>query len=39
MFLKRFTDIAGSVENVPDSPEIADILGLVGVAMEHYHEW
>lgn len=35
-FLKRFTDIAGSVENVPDSPEIADILGLVGVAMEHY---
>ncbi|MDX8403325.1 MAG: F0F1 ATP synthase subunit gamma [Mariprofundaceae bacterium] len=36
MFLKRFTDIAGSVENVPDSPEIADILGLVSVAMEHY---
>jgi len=35
-FLKRFTDIAGSVENVPDSPEIADILGVVGVAMEHY---
>ncbi len=35
-FLKRFTDIAGSVENIPDSPEIADILGLVGVAMEHY---
>ena len=36
MFLKRFTDIAGSVENVPDSPEITDILGVVGVAMEHY---
>lgn len=35
-FLKRFTDIAGSVENVPDSPEIADILGVVGVAMERY---
>lgn len=36
MFLKRFTDIAGSVENVPDSPEISDILGVVGVAMERY---
>jgi len=35
-FLKRFTDIAGSVENVPDSPEITDILGVVGVAMDHY---
>jgi F-type H+-transporting ATPase subunit gamma len=35
-FLKRFTDIAGSVENVPDSPEIADILGVVSVAMDHY---
>lgn len=35
-FLKRFTDIAGSIENVPDSPEIADILGVVSVAMDHY---
>lgn len=35
-FLKRFTDIAASVENVPDSPEISDILGVVGVAMERY---
>ncbi|MDT8376170.1 MAG: F0F1 ATP synthase subunit gamma [Mariprofundaceae bacterium] len=35
-FLKRFTGIAGSVENVPDSPEIADILGVVGLAMDRY---
>jgi len=35
-FLKRFTKIAGSAENIPDSPEIADILGVVGLAMEHY---
>jgi len=36
MFLKRFTNIAGSAENIPDSPEIADILGVVGLAMDHY---
>ena len=35
-FLKRFTDIAASVENVPDSPDITDILGVVSVAMDHY---
>jgi len=35
-FLKRFTKIAGTVENIPDSPEIADILGVVGLAMDHY---
>ncbi len=35
-FLKRFATIAGSVENVPDSPEIADILGVVDLAMNRY---
>jgi len=36
MFLRRFANIAGSAENIPDSPEIADILGVVGLAMDHY---
>jgi F-type H+-transporting ATPase subunit gamma len=35
-FLKRFVPIAGSTENVPDSPDIADVLGVVGLAMDHY---
>lgn len=36
MFLKRFTNIAGSAENIPDSPEITDILGVVGIAMDRF---
>jgi len=35
-FLKRFATIAGSVENVRDSPEIPDILGVVDLAMDRY---
>lgn len=35
-FLKRFVTIVGSTENVPDSPDIADVLGVVELAMDHY---
>lgn len=35
-FLKRFADIGASAEDVPDSPELADILGVVGFAMDRY---
>jgi F-type H+-transporting ATPase subunit gamma len=37
MFMRRIGgDVKGIAENVPDSPELKDILGVVTLAMEHY---
>ncbi|MDX8395532.1 MAG: F0F1 ATP synthase subunit gamma [Mariprofundaceae bacterium] len=37
MFLKRFkVNLVGSADNIPDAPEISDILGVVGLAMDRY---
>ncbi|MBF0281894.1 MAG: F0F1 ATP synthase subunit gamma [Zetaproteobacteria bacterium] len=36
-FLKRFkVNMVGAVENVPDSPEIVDVLGVIGLALDKY---
>jgi F-type H+-transporting ATPase subunit gamma len=37
MFMRRISgDVKGLAENVPDSPELSDILGVVTLAMERY---
>jgi len=36
-FMRRIgADIQGVVENIPDSPDLSDILGVVSLAMERY---
>lgn len=36
MFLKRVAKLAGAAENIPDSPELTDILGVVQLAMNRF---
>lgn len=39
MFMKRIkATIAGAIDNIPDSPELTDILGVVELAMQRYME-
>jgi len=36
-FMRRFgVTIAGSIEDIPDSPELSDVLGGVGLAMDRF---
>ncbi len=36
IFLKRVSRLVGAAENVPDSPELTDILGVVQLAMDRF---
>ncbi len=39
MFMQRIgVHLAGSSENIPDSPDLTDVLGVVELAMKHYLE-
>ncbi|HKJ83620.1 MAG TPA: F0F1 ATP synthase subunit gamma [Mariprofundaceae bacterium] len=39
MFMKRIgIDVTGSSDNIPDSPELSDVIGAAGLAMERYRE-
>jgi F-type H+-transporting ATPase subunit gamma len=35
-FMRRVTDLQGAVDNIPDTPDLADIIGVVKVAMQRF---